>query len=316
MPELYSFPFSAMGTECNLHLYAGTCSRAGEVFQLAISEVHRIEERYSRYRPESVLSRINCIANTGGSITVDEETAGLLNYAYSCYTNSNGLFDITSGLFRKAWDFTSNRLPEQETIDNLLPKIGLDKVLWEYPVLTFLVPGMELDLGGIGKEYAVDRAAEICLAQGIQHGLVELGGDITVIGPHPDDAPWLIGIQNPEKSESVLATIEIHQGALASSGDYERCIKIGGKSYGHIINPLNGWPAHGLSSVSVIAGQCMVAGAISTIAMLKGTAGSQWLSDMGSPHLWMDKDGKVGGSLNLVTPSASSDLKGLSYLPA
>ncbi|MDD5435814.1 MAG: FAD:protein FMN transferase [Nitrospira sp.] len=298
-----------MGTECNLHLYAGTCSMAEEVSRLAISEVRRIEQRYSRYQPDSILSRINCIAQTGGSIAVDEETAGLLNYAYACYTKSDGLFDITSGLLRKAWDFTSNRLPEQETIDNLLPKIGLDKVLWEQPTLTFLVPGMELDFGGMGKEYAVDRAAEICISQGIQHGLVELGGDITVIGPHPNNAPWLIGIQNPVESESVLATIEIRQGALASSGDYERCIKMDEKRYGHIINPLTGWPAQGLSSVSVIAGQCMVAGTISTIAMLKGSAGAQWLSGMGMPYLWigteMNNDRKTGCSLNFVIPSSS-----------
>lgn len=303
MLKLYSFPFSAMGTECNLHFYAGDRARAEKTFQLTISEVHRIEKRYSRYQPDSILSRINRIAQTGGSIAVDEETAGLLNYAYACYSNSNGLFDITSGVLRTAWNFASDKLPEQKTIEKLLPKIGLDKVLWEYPLLKFLVPGMELDLGGIGKEYAADRASEICSAHGIQHGLIELGGDINVIGPHPNDTPWLIGIQHPEDPESVIATIEISQGALASSGNYERCIKIDEKRYGHIVNPLTGWPVHGLSSVSVIAKECMVAGSISTIAMLKGNAGTQWLADLGMPHLWMDEYKKQGGSINLITPS-------------
>jgi thiamine biosynthesis lipoprotein len=298
MPELHGFPFLAMGTACTLHLYATEYAGVEKTARSAISEVRRIERRYSRYRSGSVLAEINRVAQRAGSIALDEETGGLLDYAYACYTRSAGLFDISSGILRKAWDFSANNLPKQETIDELLPKVGLDKISWESPRLTFRVAGMELDFGGIAKEYAADRAAEACFSLGIRHGLIDLGGDIKVIGPHPDLAPWSIGIKHPRHPESLMATVEIQQGALASSGDYERCIEVDGKRYSHIINPLTGWPVRGLSSVSVAAEQCMVAGSISTMAMLKGMDGIEWLRGLGVPHVWMDEEGKQGGKCN------------------
>lgn len=297
MPELLSFQFSAMGTDCVLHLYAPEHSEVEAIAQSAISEVSRIEQRYSRYCADSYLSRINRAAEHGETIEVDEETAGLLNYAYACHRKSGGLFDITSGALRKAWDFSSESLPEQSAIDSLLPFVGLGKILWEAPRLTFPVPGMELDFGGIGKEYAADRAAAICVSLGIEHGLVDLGGDICVIGPHPDQAPWLINIRHPRKLDSFMASVKIERGSIASSGDYERFIEVEGMRYCHIINPLTGWPVRGLSSVSVLAEQCMVAGSISTMAMLKGISGIQWLKDLGVQHSWMDEDGRQGSTL-------------------
>lgn len=299
MPKLYSFPFLAMGTECNLHFYSANLSDAEEIAQLAISEVRRIEARYSRYNPDSLLSEINRVAHVGESIAVDEETGGLLDYAYACYRNSDRLFDISCGILREAWDFSSNTLPDKETIERLLAKVGMDKILWNSPDLKFLVPGMELDLGGIGKEYAADRVAEICVSMGIQHGLVDLGGDINVFGPHVNTDPWLIGIRHPEQNESIMGNVEVYQGALASSGDYERCIEIGGKRYSHIISPITGWPVPGLTSVSVISDKCIVAGSICTIAMLKGIDSVKWLMEIGVRHLWVDENGKQGGSISL-----------------
>lgn len=303
MQELHGFPFSAMGTVCTLHLYAANRAEAEKAARSAIAEVRRIEGRYSRYRSDSLLTEINRVAQRAESIALDEETAGLLDYAFVCYARSAGLFDISSGILRKVWNFTAYHLPEQEVpkqeaIDKLLPKVGLDKVLWESPRLTFPVAGMELDFGGIGKEYAADRAAEICLSHGIRHGLVDLGGDINVIGPHSDLTPWSIGIKHPRQPKSLMASVEIQRGALASSGDYERCLKVDGKRYSHIVNPLTGWPVHGLSSVSVVAEQCLVAGSISTMAMLKGVDGIEWLAGLGVPHVWMDEGGKQGGKCN------------------
>lgn len=309
MAEISSFPFSAMGTVCNLHLYADTPAAAENASRAAVTEVRRIEQRYSRYRSESVLSEINRVAQQGGSIDLDQETAGLLDYAFACYQNSDGLFDISSGLLRRAWNFGRNQLPSQGEIDCLLNRIGLDKLSWRRPTLRFPVPGMELDLGGIGKEYAADRAAAVCVDLGIRHGLVELGGDIRVIGPHPDLAPWSIGIRHPRRPESLMATVEVEQGALATSGDYERCIEVHGKRYGHIINPKTGWPVEGLASVAVAADQCMVAGSLCTIAMLKGRGGVSWLEKLGVPHLWMDEAENQGR--NFVTKCIPPSMPGL-----
>src|SRR5512135_1724831 len=117
MPELHSFEFAAMGTACVLHLYAEDSVEAGVVAQAAMDEVFRIEERYSRYRADSVLSGINRIAGQGGTLEVDAETAGLLDYAVACYAKSEGLFDITSGVLRRAWDFSSTNLPAQDEME-------------------------------------------------------------------------------------------------------------------------------------------------------------------------------------------------------
>ncbi|MBF0292478.1 MAG: FAD:protein FMN transferase [Nitrospinae bacterium] len=299
MFDLYSFPFSAMGTECNLHFYASNPSVAQEIADHAIDEVYRIEDRYSRYNPHSLLSQINQAAQSGGSVCVDDETAGLLDYAYACYESSERLFDITSGVLRNVWDFSSGIVPEQEQIKSLLPRIGLDKISWNAPNLEFTVPGMELDFGGIGKEYAADRVSEILVSRGIAHGLVDLGGDINVIGPHPDHAPWVIEIRHPRQTDSSVGTVEIHRGALASSGDYERCVMVNGVRYSHIINPLTGWPVRGLACVSVIAEKCVVAGSLCTIAMLKGFGGVNWLEDIGAAHFWVNENGDQGGSLKL-----------------
>lgn len=296
MLELLSYPFTAMGTACVLHIYSFK-QGGDEVAQRAISEVCRIEARYSRYRTDSVLSEINRAAKQGASVEVDEETAGLLDYAWSCYQKSDGLFDISSGILRRAWDFSQPRLPEQKAIDLVLPHIGLEKIIWDPPRLTFTLPGLELDLGGICKEYAADRAAAVCMEQGIEHGLIDLGGDIHVIGPSPIGEPWHIQINHPRNPEASIATIEIRQGSLATSGDYERYIELAGTRYCHILNPFTGRPVHALSSVSVLAADCLVAGTLSTIAMLKEKKGIQWLLDMNVPHLWMDEAGGVGGTL-------------------
>ena len=304
MLELYHFPFTAMGTECNLYLYSEEASHAEKAAHAAGGEVIRIEQRYSRYNSGSVLSGINRAARQGGNATLDEETALLTEYAFACHQKSGGLFDITSGVLRKAWDFSSDTpdaLPDQSAIDSLLPKVGMDKIVWNSPQITFTVPGMELDFGGIGKEYASDRAAEVCAAHGITSGLVDLGGDIKIIGPHPGKLPWIIGITDPFNPGGHLGNVELFEGALASSGDYERCIVIDGKRYSHIISPFTGWPVRGLSAVSVTADRCLAAGSICTIAMLKGAEGIQWLADNATvPYLWVDDGGNRGGSLPLL----------------
>ncbi len=306
MLELYHYPFSAMGSECNLYLYSPGESHAEAAVQAATAEVLRIEQRYSRYNPGSVLSEINRIAQRGGGATLDEETALLTDYAFACHQKSGGLFDITSGILRKAWDFSSDTLdtlPHQAAINALLPKVGMEKIIWKPPHLTFTVPGMELDFGGIGKEYASDRAAEVCVAHGITSGLVDLGGDIKIIGPHPGSQPWIIGITDPHRPGGHLGSVELFEGALASSGDYERCIMIDGVRYSHILNPATGWPVRGLSAVSVAAERCIAAGSLCTISMLKGVEGIQWLTDTATvPYLWVDCDGNRGGTLSLLPP--------------
>ena len=295
--KYYRSEFKAMGSPCEIQLFARTVAEAKLAADAAIADVQRLEALYSRYKTDSFLSAINRAAATGGSISVDEETAGLLDYAATCYEQSDGLFDITSGILRRAWKFELGKLPEQSLIDGLLDKVGWHKVSWKRPVLAFSVPGMEIDFGGVVKEYAVDRAAALCYAHDIKHGVVNLGGDIKVIGPRNDGSPWRIGIRHPRSKASLLDTLLLYEGALASSGDYERCIIVNGIRYGHVLNPKTGWPVRHLAAVSVVGDFCVVAGSASTIAMLKEDRGIDWLQDLGLAHLWVDVLGEIGGSM-------------------
>jgi thiamine biosynthesis lipoprotein len=264
---------------------------------LAMAEVERIEKKYSRYDQESTLSIINRAAGGGGTVTLDDETALLVEFAFACHEKSGGLFDITAGVLRRAWNFGSEKLPGADAVDALLPLIGMDKVVWQPPCLSFAVAGMELDFGGIGKEYAVDRLATLLAGEGVTHGLIDLGGDLFALGPHPDGEPWRIGLRNPINPAAAVREIALVRGALATSGDYERCIQADGRRYSHILNPITGWPVEGLASVTVLAARCMAAGSATTIAMLKGKGGIQWLADLGAPHHWLDEAGRQGGNL-------------------
>jgi FAD:protein FMN transferase len=293
--------FYAMASDCAIHL----CGETAEYLELfaaaAEAEIRRIEARYSRYRGDSELARINEVAATGGVIDIDAETAGLISFAKACFAKSEGAFDITSGLLRTVWDFSASRLPAPSSIDDVLPFIGLDNVALVDSQLHFRKPGMELDFGGLGKEYAADRAAEVCVDLGARHGFIDLGGDIRVIGPQPDGQPWRIGIRHPRDAEKLVAEIALPNGALATSGDYERFIEVDGQRYCHILDPRTGWPAQGLSSVTVISDHCLVAGSLSTAAMLKGADGAAWLHGLGVRHIAIDVNGKSRGTEPLLT---------------
>ncbi|HEY5239664.1 MAG TPA: FAD:protein FMN transferase [Rhizomicrobium sp.] len=295
--KYYRQSFKAMGSPCEIQLFAETNAEAKRVAAIAIGDVARLESLYSRYREDSFLSAINRVAASGGAITVDEETAGLLNYADTCHAQSDGLFDISSGILRRAWRFDQNALPDPAQIEALLDRVGWHKLRWQSPVLEFLIPGMEIDFGGVVKEYAADRAAALCREAGVLHGVVNLGGDIKIIGPRADGNAWRIGIRHPRDKEAVIGTLMLHEGALASSGDYERCIKLNGVRYGHVLNPKTGWPVRHLAAVSVAGEFCVVAGSASTIAMLKEDRGPAWLEDLGLPHLWVNTSGEAGGTL-------------------
>ncbi len=295
--RLHTKSFRAMGSPCTIKVYAQEKSVANRVMARAVERVAVLEQRYSRFLPDNLLSGVNHAAETGGVHAIDPEFAALLDYADACHRTSGGFFDITSGLLRKAWDFRSGRVPGQSEIEVLLPRIGWHHVQWTREEIRFLRSGMELDFGGVVKEYAADVIATQLLEAGLSHGLVDLGGDIRVIGPHGDGRPWSIGLRHPRRPGDVLAAIDISAGAIATSGDYERCIVIDGVRHSHILDPRTGWPVTGLATVSVIAPHCVVAGSTATIAMLKGIAGPHWLQETGLPHIWMDQHGTVGDHL-------------------
>jgi thiamine biosynthesis lipoprotein len=300
--EFYRIAFKAMGSPCEIQMFAATQAEASHVSGLIIADVERLEALFSRYRDTSFLSAINRVAAEGGRIQVDGETAQLLNYAATCHAQSSGLFDITSGILRRAWRFDTGEPPDAALIASLLDRVGWHKLDWSPPVLTFSLPGMEIDFGGIVKEYAVDRAAVICRDAGVPNAVVNLGGDLRVVGPRADGSPWKVGIRHPRRHDGIVESVLMREGALASSGDYERCIVFEGICYGHILNPATGWPVRAMAAVSVLSDLCVVAGSAATIGMLREEDGPAWLAELGLPHLWVRTSGEVGGTLFAQNP--------------
>jgi thiamine biosynthesis lipoprotein len=156
---------------------------------------------------------------------------------------------------------------------------------------------MQLDFGGFVKEYAADRVAQQLRDAGFTNGLVDLGGDLAVVGPHPDGSPWRVGIRDPHAPGRALGAIALARGGIATSGDYERGMLVDGRRYGHILDPRSGWPVEGLVSVSVVADQCLVAGTAATVAMLRGHGGKRWLRELGLPFAAVDGDAACTGPL-------------------
>jgi thiamine biosynthesis lipoprotein len=290
--KVVRFPFDAMASRCEIRLAAPDGHAAEELALAAIAEVRRIERSYSRYRADSIVSRINAAAGRY-RVECDEETAQLLDYADHLYRASGGLFDITSGVLRRAWDFRQPRVPHACELAPLLALVDWTAVQRDDGAVYLPRAGMEIDFGGFGKEYAADRAAEVLLALGVRHGYVNLAGDLRVLGPRPDGTPWAVGIQHPREAGGVLASISLQQGALATSGDYERFFEHEGRRYCHILDPRTGHSVTWWRSVSVLAPQAIIAGAVSTIAMLKQEPGLAYLQASGFDFLAIDHQGAV-----------------------
>lgn len=290
--------FRAMASAHELALWHADAAHARRVAAAVVADVRRIEAKYSRYRDDSVVSAINRAAG-GARVPVDAETAALLRYAAAVHALSDGRFDVTSGVLRRVWDWKRSPplLPDAAALTAAVALVGWGRVEFDDRSVRLPQPGMEIDFGGIGKEYAADRAATICLDAGVVHGLVNLGGDVRVIGPRPDGAGWRIGIRHPRCDDTAIATVELAEGAVATSGDYERFVEIDGRRYCHLLDPVTGWPVDHWQSITVVAPLCIVAGSHATAAMLAGPGAAALLDDANLPWLGVGAGGARVGPL-------------------
>lgn len=273
--------FKAMGSPCELLVDTHEPEIARELAHIAREEALRIEAKFSRYRDDNIIHHIH--HSSGQAVAVDAETAKLLDYADLCFRLSNGKFDVTSGVLRQVWKFDgSDRVPGKEQIAALLPNIGWNKVTWNNPYLT-LPAGMEIDLGGIGKEYAVDKTAQLIAAHSNTSVVVNFGGDLFVAGPRTDGHSWRIGIDDPTASgDRSVVQLQLARGGIATSGDARRYLLKSGVRYGHILNPKTGWPVRDAPrAVTVIANTCVEAGMLTTFAMLEGVNAEVFLKAQG-----------------------------------
>lgn len=276
--------FLAMATPCEVRMETEDANLARQVAKAVETEARRIEKKFSRYRDDSVVGRIN--AAGGRKVAVDPETGHLLDFAAQCFQLSGGLFDITSGVLRRAWRFDgSDKLPKAEQIEPLRKLVGWKKTLWRAPDFT-LPAGMEIDLGGLAKEYAVDRALAAARAVTPVPVLVNFGGDLAVSGPRGGGQRWNVAIASVESCDAMAGMLELADGALATSGDARRFLLKDGVRYGHILNPRTGWPVKNTPrSVTVAASNCVEAGMIATLAMLQGRRAETFLR-RGGARAW------------------------------
>ncbi len=269
--------FFAMGSPCEVLVDSPSRSDAAPLAETAAAEAWRIEDKFSRYRAGTIVDRINSAG--GETVRVDDETARLLDFAATLYASSAGRFDITSGVLGTAWKFDgSDRVPDPGTIEALLVNVGWNRVTWHAPDLT-LPAGMQIDLGGIGKEYAVDQAVARLRGLSDQRCLVNFGGDLAVTGPPRRRRAWQVGVEATDGTSRIPSRlIHLETGALATSGDTRRYVVHAGKRYGHILDPGTGWPVQDApASVTVAADTCVAAGVYATFAMLEGRGAEAFL---------------------------------------
>ena len=283
--DSYCISFNAMASPCEVLIETDSLSLANKLGKAVTREVWRIEDKYSRYSASSACSKIN--RSGGKPVPIDQETFLLLNFAEQCYQLSDGIFDLTSGILRKVWSFDgSDNIPTKKQVNACLAHIGWHKIFYDQYQIT-LDQGMELDFGGIGKEYAVDKA--IIIAKSITECpvLVNLGGDLAATSPRNNNKTWHVGIEHPGffnkstgKHKTNKVIVSLLKGALATSGDANRFLFKEGKRYSHILNGQTGWPIENAPhSMTVVAPQCIQAGILATLALMQGSNAESYLME-------------------------------------
>lgn len=287
-PGLWLIQFEAMRSPCEVWLETDQAS-AEPALIWAAQEAWRIESKYSRFDPNSVLSQINQAA--GAWQTVDEETASLLEFADQCWQLTEGLIDVTIGGYLSLWRFDAHTPPPtRNQLKKQAQYVGWQKVNLDGDQL-LLPEGGRLDFGGIGKEYAVDSIAlELANRFPGKGVMVNFGGDLMASGGKQDGSAWTVGIENPHKIDRPVEVIELRKGAVATSGDVKRyAVDKRGKVLGHILDPKTGWPvAKGPATVTVMGQTASQCGLLATLAMLKGKQANDFLKTQGVRYWLQD----------------------------
>jgi len=262
-----------MANVCEILLRSDDLDHCHSIAKTAIQETYRIETKYSRYLKRNVTGQMN--QSNGKPVAIDQETYQLLEYARNLFELSDGLFDISSGVLRKIWRFTpGSEPPSKQQVRALVANIGFQKIRYDQKV--YIMPEkMEIDLGGIGKEYAVDQVCTVIRdackkAKCSCSFLVNFGGDISAESYCPGNPAWIVGVEEP-----------VH-GCMATSGTNKQFFLHKNKRYGHLLNPITGYPIDGSPlSITTYATSCVLAGSYSSLAMLQGKRAEPFLQQQG-----------------------------------
>lgn len=293
-----------MGGMFEITLVAEDSASADCNIDLVIAEISRIENLISDWKPTSQISQVN--ANAGiRPIQVDQEVFELAERALLLSKRTNGAFDISFAAMDRIWKFDGSmtEMPTADAIKKSVEKVGYQNIILNKESSTIFLKkeGMKIGFGALGEGYAADRCREMMLQKGIKAGIVNATGDMSAWGKKPDGTDWVIGINDPARSGSLFAIIPLKQGAVVTSGSYEKFVVFDGKRYAHIINPATGYPATGLTSVTVFGPSAEQANGFSTSLMVLGKkAGLKLLRDYPEYTCLMISDkGKVFTSPNM-----------------
>jgi len=269
---IHHLTFGAMSTKCRVLIHGVPEKQAREFQQQALHWVADFEAKYSRFLPDSLVSRINQAAGEHW-VDVDPEAERLFSLCDTAVFLTRGAFDPTALPLIKLWNWKVPNpvLPNHEAIESSRQLVGWTRVQRRPGAIFLPQPGMALDFGGIGKEFAVDRVAEMATQRGISHVLVDFGHDVRACGSAPGKDCWSVGLEDPTKPGTCWVGLAVRNMAVATSGDYVRHSLINGRRYGHIIDPRTGYPVdNGCRAVSVVASSCTMAGLLSTTAFILG----------------------------------------------
>jgi thiamine biosynthesis lipoprotein len=287
-----------MDTIVTISVVSNSKDNAEKAIDNAFSEIEGLEKLSNFFSPDSEVSIIN--RNAGISpVKVSPELLEIIEKTLYVSEKTEGIFDITIGAVIKLYDFHKKIKPEDDEIKKSLPLVNYKNLIIDKNKSTVFLrkTGMLIDLGGIVKGYAADKAVEILKRQGINSALVSVAGDIKAFGVKPDGRPWNIGIRNPRaegEEDDIMATIKLSNMAISTSGDYERYFILDGKRYHHLLDPKTGYPAEGFQSVSVITDSGVFADAFSTAIFILGPErGTKILKEMSLDGITIDSRGEI-----------------------
>jgi thiamine biosynthesis lipoprotein len=263
--EAHRLETGVMGTELVLEVWHANGEQARLALKAAEAEMRRVEDLMTDWRPSPLLEL--CAAAGHGPQKVDRELMDVIGLALEVAALTRGAFDPTYASVGALWDWRADppRIPTDDALQEALGRVGWRRVKVDRPKhLVTLENGMQLGLGGIAKGYGVDRAMKVLMERGMQHALVNAGGDLKALGHKAGKGLWEIAIRHPRDSEQIIAVIPISNTCVATSGDYERFFEVEGKRYHHILDPRTGRPAEGCMSATVVAPDAALADALAT----------------------------------------------------
>ncbi|MES2872838.1 MAG: FAD:protein FMN transferase [Bacteroidota bacterium] len=293
-----------MGSRFDITIVSNDSSTAEAYIDTVVAEVTRIENLISDWRPQTQISEVN--RNAGiRPVKVDREVFELTERALYLSKLTNGAFDISFAAMDRIWKFdgSMSEMPPTEAIKRSVEKIGYGNILLDKNNSTIFLKkeGMKIGFGALGEGYAADKCREIMIKKGVMAGIVNGSGDMSSWGRHPSGDAWKIGVTNPIDNNELFVILSLDNEAAVTSGSYEKYVVFNGKRYSHIINPKTGYPAHGLSSVTILGPSAEFANGLSTSIMVLGKKkGLKLLKAYPSYRgILVDDKGRVSGTRNL-----------------